>query len=275
MLILHTHGITRLMALKVMDADNEGHVSDIVLAIEYALDHGAHILVNSYGGSGRRGAFEPLLRDVERRKVLFVAAAGNDGTDNDRRPMYPASYPSPVVLSVTAIDPRGRLPSFSNRGPRSIHLAAPGAYILSTTSEGRYSVKSGTSMAAPFAGGVAALVLSELLRNGNISDLDGRGVLLRNLLLKAVDTSHRGVRGAVASGGVLSASRALAVVRGQQLPDTPLNPIGGPFGSNSGWGVPVLAAVVSVAFVAGVVALCVMVVRRTWRRASGSAPPLA
>ena len=92
--------------------------------------------------------------------MLFVAAAGNYGLSNDFMPMYPASYDVPTVVSVAATTNTNELAYFSNYGPTTVHLGAPGADILSTMPGNTYGFASGTSMAAPHVSGAAALVLS-------------------------------------------------------------------------------------------------------------------
>src|SRR5262249_279268 len=89
--------------------------------------------------------------------MLFVAAAGNNGVDNDTALTYPASYNLDNIIAVAATDHNDALASFSNYGATTVDLAAPGVDILSTTPGNTYSTYSGTSMATPHVAGVAAL----------------------------------------------------------------------------------------------------------------------
>ena len=84
----------------------------------------------------------------KRTRVIVVAAAGNDGTNNDSSPEYPAGYSGDNVIAVAATDRNDRLAGFSNYGPNTVDIAAPGVSIYSALSGGEYGTYSGTSMAA-------------------------------------------------------------------------------------------------------------------------------
>ncbi|MBV8855692.1 MAG: S8 family serine peptidase [Acidobacteria bacterium] len=114
--------------------------------------------------------------------MLFVAAAGNEGLNTDCDPEYPASFDLPNIISVAATRNEDKLADFSSFGPASVHVAAPGQDICSPATNGRYSYVSGTSFAAPFVSGTAALVLSRcdlttdrlkaaILENADVIDL--------------------------------------------------------------------------------------------------------
>lgn len=149
-----------IMPLKFLSSFGEGTTEDAVLAIRYAVRSGARILSNSWGGETFSQALEDAIAYAGQHDVLFVAAAGNDSSDNDALPMYPASYDLPNVLSVAATDRIDQLADFSNYGYSTVHLAAPGDFIWSTTPNNKYSVMSGTSMACPLVAGAAALLKS-------------------------------------------------------------------------------------------------------------------
>jgi subtilisin family serine protease len=148
----------KLMPLKFLSNQGRGDTVAAVQAIQYAVRNGAKILSNSWGGGGYSSLLENAIREALRQGVIFVAAAGNNNSDNDRAIYYPASYPG--VLAVGSTDERDQRSSFSNYGRERVHVFAPGSNILSTYVGGRYQTLSGTSMATPQVAGALALALS-------------------------------------------------------------------------------------------------------------------
>jgi subtilisin family serine protease len=116
------------------------------------------VLNNSYGGGGASQAELDSIRAVGNSGILFVVAAGNDATNNDSIPAFPANYDAPNLIAVASTTASDNLSSFSNVGARLVSVAAPGSNILSTTPDNSYSFFSGTSMATPHVSGLAALV---------------------------------------------------------------------------------------------------------------------
>ncbi|MEX2382364.1 MAG: S8 family serine peptidase [Opitutales bacterium] len=153
----------QLMTLRFL-TNSGGFTSDAIEAIDYGRVHGADILNNSWGG----GFFSTPLRNAIARArdegILFVAAAGNEGRDNDTTPLYPSSYDLDNIISVASSDRRDDQSGFSNYGATSVNLAAPGSSIRSTfsRSDSSYAVLSGTSMAAPHVSGALAILKAEL-----------------------------------------------------------------------------------------------------------------
>ena len=148
----------KLMALKFLDKDGSGYMSNAVKALNYAVANGAKVVNNSYAGGGSDPAMQAAIAAARAKGVIFVAAAGNDGTNNDANPVYPANYNSDNVVTVAATDRNDKLASFSNFGRTTVEIAAPGANIYSTLPGNKYGVYSGTSMAAPQVVGALALV---------------------------------------------------------------------------------------------------------------------
>src|SRR2546428_8180263 len=197
-----------IMGSKFLDASGSGTTADAINAIEFAVQAKAafaatgganvRVLSNSWGG----GAFsQALLDEINRANandMLFVAAAGNSGTPNDLFPEYPASYNAPNVVAAAATDNTDSLAFFSNYGPSSVHLGAPGIDVLSTTVGSNYAYLSGTSMATPHVSGAALLVLSKCTLNT---------AGLKTLLLSNVDPISS-LAGSVSPGGGPNVNKA-------------------------------------------------------------------
>lgn len=151
----------QIMPLKFLDQSGSGTTASAISALNYAIDNGASVLNNSWGG----GHFSQALYDVivksSDRGLAFIAAAGNAANDNDSSPTYPASYKISNVVSVAATSSQDNLASFSNFGGQSVHVASPGISIISTLPNDSFGYSSGTSMAAPFAAGLSALLVRE------------------------------------------------------------------------------------------------------------------
>ena len=196
----------KIMPLKFLGRGGSGSASDAIEAINYAVDRKKHgvivrIISASWGSRMRSRALEDAIRAAGDAGILFVAAAGNDGTDNDRRPHYPSNYDLPNVISVAALDRTDHLAGFSNYGVKTVHIAAPGKDILSTWLNDDYREASGTSMATPYVSGVAALIVAAEPRITMAQ--------LRERLLKTADKLDS-LDGKVATGGRVCAANALA-----------------------------------------------------------------
>ena len=176
-----------LMSLKVLGADG-GSASKMIEAYRYAKQmrelwlssggtRGANVRVlnNSYGGSGFSQSAYLAIQELAGAGILFAAAAGNDGTDNDTYAHFPSSYDLPNIIGVAATDRVDGLASFSQFGARTVSMGAPGRTILSTIPNNSYAFYGGTSMATPHVAGGAALLLAA---NPNLSLQQLRGALL-------------------------------------------------------------------------------------------------
>jgi subtilisin family serine protease len=165
----------KLMAVRNLDSEGLGYLSDTINAIDYAVENGARIINASYGGYYYPGSSlekAAITRALE-AGVLFIAAAGNgkppyfyDGVDINSDPFYPASYDLDNIISVLATTHNDNKGQYSNFGSYAVDLGGPGgtlpgqvAYnILSTVKNDSYTYKRGTSMATPYVSGTAALL---------------------------------------------------------------------------------------------------------------------
>jgi len=147
-------GNVKILPVKVLNDQNTGWWSDVAEGVTWAVDQGARVLNLSISGSVDSPALQDAISYAISRGAVVVVAAGNDSTDD---PQYPASYEN--VLASGATTYTGERWSLSNFGP-NVDVMAPGALVYSTKMGGDYQFMSGTSMAAPHAAGLAALLLS-------------------------------------------------------------------------------------------------------------------
>lgn len=153
----------QIMALKFLDANGTGAASDAVQAINYAVNQGAHLMNNSWGGDSFSQALQDAIANAGAHDIPFIAAAGNDARDTDVTKSYPACYDLNNIISVGSFSSSGSLSPFSNFGFTSVDILAPGASIYSpgNTSDTAYTTLSGTSQAAAFVSGSLALLKAE------------------------------------------------------------------------------------------------------------------
>jgi subtilisin family serine protease len=203
-----------LMSIVVMDSNNRADEASVATGIDAAIalsktsfPGGKPLKLQVISMSIEGGDDVPVLHEAVQRanaaEILMVVSAGNDHKDNDGpRPTYPASYDAPNIVSVAASDETGNLTFISNFGFNAVDIAAPGVKIYTTEANGSYGFgNTGTSMAAPFVSGAAALLFATCKNPLNWAQV-------KQLLMDSVDVLPA-LRMKVASEGRLNLYKAL------------------------------------------------------------------
>jgi PKD repeat protein len=192
----------RLMACRFFDDDGMGSISDAVECIDYARQHGAHVINASFVSSGYSSSLYNAINACRSAGIIFVAAAGNDSIDNDASPQYPASYDLDNIVAVAATTRTDGLASYSNHGATSVDLGAPGSSLTTTYHNGdsSYVLNSGTSFSAPVVAGAFALMRQRYSGEGYRQMIDR--------VLAATDPLTA-LEGKTVSGGRLNLYQAL------------------------------------------------------------------
>lgn len=148
----------KIMAVKVLDGNGSGTLSNIAKGIRYAADNGANVINLSLGGSSGSSELQTAVQYAWSKGVSLMMAAGNSGGSS---PIFPAAYANQYGMAIGAIDSTGALASFSNRaGSVTLdYVTAAGVSIYSTTPGNSYTTLSGTSMATPQMAGAMALLM--------------------------------------------------------------------------------------------------------------------
>ena len=205
----------KLISLKVDDYNleiyNSQAVSSVISAIDYAIANNIMLLNYSSGWKHDASIPEPLLNPLEviisNYPGLFVVAAGNSNDDLGDIKVYPACFHLNNMITVGASNQNNEVCYFSNFGESDVDLFAPGMGILVAKNNGSYENRNGTSFAAPYVTGVAALIKSirpEFL-----------GPKLKEIIMNNVDTVSS-LSNMCVSGGKLNAYKALRAATEQQ-----------------------------------------------------------
>jgi thermitase len=197
----------KIMALKFLDANGSGSTSAAVNAIYYAVQSGAKVINNSWGGSAYSQSLHEAYTYAYNNGVVIASAAGNSNSNNDNVSMYPSNLETPNNISVAASeDGNDNKASFSNYGVSRVDVAAPGVRILSAVpgggciAPGCFQMMSGTSMASPFVAGVAALILREAPQLSSYQ--------VKSIILASIDKVNS-LGNKVATGGRVNVYKAI------------------------------------------------------------------
>jgi thermitase len=178
-----------IMASRFLGADGSGDLMGAVKSIDYATDNGANVISASWGAAVSATDAQPITEAISRandKGVVFVAAASNDGKNNDGFEVYPANTPLPNVITVAASNSSDGKPSWSNYGIGKVSLSAPGDAIYSTLPGEKYGNLSGTSMATPLVSGLVGLMLSH---NPNLKPTEVKALLQASGSKVAIETA--------------------------------------------------------------------------------------
>lgn len=199
----------KLLSAKFL-GNRGGTTANAIKAVDYFTDlkirHGLNIVAtnNSWGGGGFSQALQDAITRANNAGILFVAAAGNNSSNNDATANYPSNYNVANVIAVASITNTGGLSSFSNYGATQVDLGAPGSGIFSTipvSSKGKilsgYASYNGTSMATPHVTGAVALYAS--INSG------ASAASIKNAILSTV-TPTPSLSGKCVTGGRLNVS---------------------------------------------------------------------
>jgi len=155
-----SQGKAKLMAIKGLSDSGGGSLSSLYGGLNYAIEKGAKISSNSWGGRGNDGG---SLADIlaNNPEHLFIAAAGNDNEQiSESNQFVTGSTNAANQIVVGATTDNDARSWFSNYGKPYVHVMAPGSSIMSTLPGSAYGNLSGTSMACPQVSGLAALIMT-------------------------------------------------------------------------------------------------------------------
>jgi hypothetical protein len=220
----------QLLPLKAFQSSGSGSLSDIIRAIYYAAQNNARVINMSFDLTAPSPELATALSYANELGIICVASAGNDGAEET---VYPAAL-NTTVMGVASVSPLGTRSVFSNFGDSIVWVAAPGEAIITTFPFDTYSVGWGTSFAAPFVSGTAALLLNaqanldqsgaaNAIAHANfISNVMGNGLLNISLALGALTPGGSSPTATLSTASLTFTNQAVGVPSGA-LPVTLTN----------------------------------------------------
>lgn len=201
----------KVLPAQFIGNDGGGSIGDAIIALNYVASRGAKIINMSWGLDSciEVPTLRSTLSQLNAKGVLLISAAGNGdsrgvGVNMDNFPAYPSAYNFANQINVAASTISDYLIGFSNYGVKSVHVAAPGVGIYSTTPNNQVETMSGTSMAAPVVSGAAALLWSAVPT--------ATAAQIKQALMQSVDKNAAAPLD-VTSGGVINVEAALSALR--------------------------------------------------------------
>lgn len=214
--------VVEIMTVRAVPNGDE-YDKDIANAIKYAVDNGAKVINGSFGKSysPQKQLVYDAIKYAEQKDVLFVHAAGNDGKNIDTEPNFPndADGAKPEfadnVLTIGALNfeyGSNIVADFSNFGKENVDIFAPGVKIYAATPNNSYEYLQGTSMAAPNAAGVAALIRAyypSLKANQVKKIIMDSGTLISNVVTVGESKTDTTLEAVSRTGKIVNAYNAL------------------------------------------------------------------
>jgi subtilisin family serine protease len=220
----------KMVGAKFLSSSGSGSLANAVKALNYGTtlrNKGHRVVVsnNSWGGGSYSAALFTAIQAASNAGILFVAAAGNESSNNDTLASYPSGYTQANVLAVASTTSSGTLSSFSNYGATTVDIAAPGSSIVSTHLSNQYAYLSGTSMAAPQVSGIS--ILTQARCGGTLTfqqvkdSILNSGVVYSGLSGKVTTSAIANALGAVSAAGVLCPAATATPVPATPTPVAP------------------------------------------------------
>lgn len=191
-----------LYIAKVLGDDGQGGYGAIVRGIEWAMAIGCEVISMSIGGQKPWYKLHQACKAANARGCYIFAAAGNDARGLRDTIDYPARYQDP--FAVGAVSKEMMRAGFSSAGS-ALDFMAPGVNNYSTHLNGNYTTMSGTSMATPFAAGVAALIIAKHKKNPGNTPINSRAALKEHMLRHAIKRPD--MQGISYGGGIINPGR--------------------------------------------------------------------